>query len=203
MSERDCLRADELRAALSEAYIGNEIVVLAEIASTNDLAWQMAQAGKPTGLVVIAEKQTAGRGQRGNRWESAASLGVWLSILLRPGIEPGDSARLTSWAASAIARTITQEVGIKARIKMPNDVYIAERKVAGVLVEMRVEKSGSYAAIVGIGVNVNQETADFPEIIRASAGSLAMAADRKIDRQNFAVALLQNLDRSYRAAFAV
>jgi BirA family transcriptional regulator, biotin operon repressor / biotin---[acetyl-CoA-carboxylase] ligase len=201
MSKRDSLGAEALRAALGEPYIGREVAVVEEATSTNDLAWQMAQEGKPDGLVVMAERQTAGRGQRGNRWESAAHLGLWLSILLRPGLGPADSARLTNWAAQTTAQTINEQSEAVARIKMPNDIYILERKVAGVLVEMRVEKNGAYAAIVGIGVNVNQAEDDFSETVRASAGSLAMAAGKQIDRQAFAFALLQNLDQSYRALF--
>jgi BirA family transcriptional regulator, biotin operon repressor / biotin---[acetyl-CoA-carboxylase] ligase len=201
MSKPDSLSAEALRGAPGEAYIGREIVVVAEATSTNDLAWRMAQEGKPDGLVVFAERQTAGRGQRGNHWESTAHLGLWFSILLRPGIEPADSSRLTDWAAQNIAQTIQEQTQVEARIKMPNDIYVLQRKVAGVLVELRVEKNGAYAGIAGIGVNVNQTAADFSETIRAGAGSLAMATGRKIDRQTFALALLRNLDRTYRALF--
>jgi BirA family biotin operon repressor/biotin-[acetyl-CoA-carboxylase] ligase len=201
MSQRDCLRAEILRAALCGAYIGREIVVVEEAASTNDLAWQMAQKGKPDGLVIFAEHQTAGRGQRGNRWESAAHLGLWFSILLRPKIEPAESARLTNWAAQNVAQTIEEQVGSKTRIKLPNDIYIFERKVGGVLVEMRVETGGEYAAIVGIGVNVNQTANDFSEELRSAAASLALVAGKPVDRQAVALALLQNLDRTYRVLF--
>ncbi len=201
MSQRDLLRADELRAALTDSYIGREIVVVEETTSTNDLAWQMAQEDRAAGLVVFAEQQTAGRGRRGNDWESAPHLGLWFSILLRPALAPADSARLTTWAAQSIAGAIEKEIGVTPRIKEPNDIYIGQRKVAGVLVEMRVEKNGRYAAIVGIGVNVNQTAADFSQPLRATAGSLAMAAGGPVDRQAFAVALLRELDRSYCALF--
>jgi len=201
MWPRESLRGEELRAALSDPHIGNEIVVVVETTSTNDLAWQMAQQGNATGLVVFAERQTAGRGQRGNQWESAPQLGLWFSILLRPQIEPADSARLTKWAIETVARTIEEETGIAVQIKMPNDIQVGQRKVAGVLVEMRVEKSGRYAAIVGIGVNVNHAAADFPDALNATAGSLAIATGKQVDRQSFAVALLRNLDRSYDELF--
>ena len=203
MSQRDSLRDEKLRTALTDSHIGNKIVVVEETSSTNDLVWQMAQQGSPEGLVVFAESQTGGRGQRGNRWESAAHLGLWFSILLRPQIAPADSARLTVWTAKAVALTIAEKIGIHARIKLPNDVYLDSRKVGGLLVEMRVEKDGGYAAIVGIGVNVNQTDSDFSEQLRQSAGSLAMAAGRKLDRQVLALALLRKLDQSYRALFGV
>lgn len=203
MSERDSLRGEELRAALTSPHIGNKILLVEETSSTNDLVWQMAQKGSPEGLVIFAESQTGGRGQRGNRWESAAHLGLWFSILLRPKISPADSARLTDWAAESVALTIEEEVGLKAQMKLPNDIYLDSRKVAGVLVEMRVEKNGGYAAIVGIGVNVNHTNRDFSDQLRQSAGSLAMAAGRQLDRQLLALALLRKLDQTYRARFAV
>ncbi len=197
------MRSEELRAALTDSHIGNKILIVEETSSTNDLVWKMAQQGTPAGLVVFAESQTGGRGQRGNRWESAPHRGLWFSILLRPGIGPADSAEVVAWAAQTVAATIEEEVGVAAKIKLPNDIYLAAKKTAGVLVEMRVEKGGGYAAIVGIGVNVNQTDQDFSEEIREHAGSLAMAAGKHIDRQRFALALLLKLDRSYRALFAV
>jgi BirA family biotin operon repressor/biotin-[acetyl-CoA-carboxylase] ligase len=203
MSQRDFLRGEELCAALADSHIGNKILIVEETSSTNDLVWQMAQHGSPDGLVVFAESQTGGRGQRGNRWESAAHLGLWFSILLRPQIGPADSARVVAWAAQIVRATIEEEIGIGAQVKLPNDIYLDARKVAGVLVEMRVDKDGGYAAIVGIGLNVNQSEGDFSESLRESAGSLAMAAGKQIDRQGLALALLRKLDQTYRELFAV
>ena len=201
MSQSDFLRDEELRAALAGQHIGNKIVIVEETASTNDLVWQMAQQGNPAGLVVFAESQTDGRGQRGNRWESAPHLGLWFSILLRPGIGPADSAHIVAWVTETVVATVEEEVAFGAQLKWPNDIYLAGKKVGGVLVEMRVEKGGGYAAIVGIGMNVNQIDRDFSEEIRDCAGSLAMAAGERIDRQEFALALLRKLNESYRALF--
>jgi BirA family transcriptional regulator, biotin operon repressor / biotin---[acetyl-CoA-carboxylase] ligase len=152
-------------------------------------------------LVVFAEHQTAGRGQRGNVWESAAGKGLWFSILLRPKIEIDQSARLTKWAAQTVAQTIEEELSLRAAIKLPNDVYVDGRKVAGVLVEMRAQKQQTHIAVAGIGVNVNHDADDFPPDLRASAGSLALALGHPLDRHPLAVALLSNLDRSYREIF--
>jgi BirA family biotin operon repressor/biotin-[acetyl-CoA-carboxylase] ligase len=203
MSQRDSLRGEELRAALNGSHIGNKIIVVEETSSTNDLVWQVAQQGSPDGLVVFAELQTEGRGQRGNRWESAAHLGLWFSILLRPKIGPADSACVVAWAVQTVKATIEEEIGAGAQIKPPNDIYVGARKVAGVLVEMRVEQHGGYAAIVGIGLNVNQSDQDFSASLRESAGSLAMASGKQIDRQRLALALLRKLDQTYRELFAV
>jgi BirA family biotin operon repressor/biotin-[acetyl-CoA-carboxylase] ligase len=193
----DRLSADALRGELGQVTIGREIVVLPETTSTNDSLLQMTSATTLEGLIVFAEHQTAGRGQRGNRWESARGKGLWFSILLRPQIEIDQSAHLTTWASQIVANTIETELSLAAKIKAPNDVLIGEKKVAGVLVEMRAQKDAPHFAIAGIGINVNHRAEDFPDELRPRATSLAMALNREIDREPFAVALLRNLDRTY------
>jgi BirA family transcriptional regulator, biotin operon repressor / biotin---[acetyl-CoA-carboxylase] ligase len=199
----DRLLADELRARLGDVVIGREIVVLESTASTNDTILQVATPMSKEGLVLFAEHQTAGRGQRGNRWESAASKGLWFSILLQPGIAIADSPQLTSWAAEAVSDAIRNEFSLLPTVKFPNDVLIDGCKVAGVLVEMRARENAPHVAIAGIGVNVNQSCEDFPKELQSRAISLAMALGRQVHRQNFAVALLRTLDRTYRTRFAV
>src|SRR6266550_8148887 len=105
MLAADRLSAAKLRAGLGHRTIGREIIVLDETTSTNDVVLQMANGGAPEGLVVFAEHQTAGRGQRGNVWESAAGKGLWFSVLLRPQIPLTDSIQLTSWAAACVCQT--------------------------------------------------------------------------------------------------
>jgi BirA family biotin operon repressor/biotin-[acetyl-CoA-carboxylase] ligase len=195
------LVADELRDAVGACTIGREIVALEETVSTNDSVLQRATFDTPEGMVVFAERQTAGRGQRGNLWESAAHKGLWFSILLRPKIDIGDSGRLIAWATESIAQTIAKELTLTVTIKPPNDICIARKKIAGVLVEMRAQQNGPHVAICGIGINMNHRPEDFSEELRPRAASLAMALDRQVDRQKFAIALLRNLDRAYREIF--
>jgi BirA family transcriptional regulator, biotin operon repressor / biotin---[acetyl-CoA-carboxylase] ligase len=198
----DRLVAEELKADLGSVVIGGEIIVLEQTGSTNDAILKIARKNSQEGLVVFAEHQTAGRGQRGNRWESAAGKGLWFSILLRPRIDLASSPRLTAWAAEAISGAIQNEFSLKPTIKFPNDVQIDGRKVAGVLVEMRAQEKAAHLAIAGIGVNVNQSREDFPKELQSRAISLAMALGRQVDRRKFAIALLRNLDRTYPAQFA-
>ena len=198
MSPADPLDAETLRAALSGQTIGNRVVVLENTTSTNDVVAQLApESGE--GLVAFAERQTAGRGQYGRRWDSAARKGLWLSVLLRPGIAVADSSKLTDLLAQTIAKAVSEFGGVAPFIKPPNDVYVDSRKIAGVLVEMRVEANGSYCAIAGMGINVNHTVEDFPPELRESAGSIAMSLGRAVDRHAFAVALLRELDARYRA----
>ena len=198
----DRLVAAELQANLSGAIIGRKIIVLEQTGSTNDAILQSATPTPKEGLVLFAEHQTAGRGQRGNRWESAAGKGLWLSILLRPKIDITSSPRLTFWAAEAVSEVIRHEFSLETTIKLPNDIQIDGRKVAGVLVEMRAQEKAPHLAIAGIGINVNQSLEDFPAALQGGAISLAMALGQQVDRQRFAVALLRNLDRTYRESFA-
>src|SRR6266513_2362923 len=195
------LSEDEIRDALSGCTIGREIFVLDETTSTNDSVLERTSLSTPEGLVVFAERQTAGRGQRNNSWESATGKGIWFSILLRPKIDIGASPQLAEWAARTVAETISTEFARQATVKLPNDVVVAQKKIAGVLVEMRAQKNAPHIAIVGIGVNVNHRPEDFSEELRARAISLAMALDREVDRHQLAVALLRNLDASYRDSF--
>src|SRR6266478_4499900 len=146
----DRLIAGELQAHFACATIGRQIIVLEQTASTNDAILQVATANSNAGLVLFAEHQTAGRGQRGNRWESAAGKGLWFSILLRPGIQVNDSGRLTIWAMESICEVIRTEFSLEPGIKLPNCVRLSGRRVAGVLVEMRAQQRGPHIAVVGI-----------------------------------------------------
>jgi BirA family biotin operon repressor/biotin-[acetyl-CoA-carboxylase] ligase len=195
------LIADELQAHFARATIGRQIIVLQQTSSTNDAVLQAASTNSNEGLVLFAEHQTAGRGQRGNRWESAAGKGLWFSILLRPGIQIDESGRLTIWAIETISDVIRAEFSLEPAIELPNDVQLSRRKVAGVLVEMRAQEKAPYLAVVGIGINVNQSLEDFPQELQSRAISLAMALGRPVDRQKLAAALLRYLDRTYRERF--
>src|SRR6266536_3077703 len=193
----DRLVGSELQANLVSAGIGREITVVEETGSTHDAILQVATADSNEGLVLFCEHQTAGRGQRGNRWESAAGKGLWFSILLRPKIQINDSGRLTIWAIEAISDVIRMEFSLEPAIKLPNDIELYGRKVAGVLVEMRAQEKAPHLAVVGVGINVNQSVGDFPPELQSRAISLAMALHRSINRQQFATAVLRHLDRTY------
>src|SRR6266700_6154263 len=199
----DRLVAEELEAHFPCATIGRRIIVLEQTTSTNDAILQVPTANSDAGLVLFAEHQTSGRGQRGNRWESAAGKGLWFSVLLRPRIELNKSSRLTTWATEAIAGAIRSEFPLEPTIKLPNDVQVHGRKIAGVLVEMRAQEKAGHLAIVGIGINVNHAIEDFSIELRDRAISLAIALDRQIDRQRFAVTVLRDLNRLYTEMFGV
>ncbi len=198
MAVRNRLRAEKLRGGL---IIGREIIVLEQTQSTNDVIAQMAAGDWPEGLCVFAEHQIAGRGQRGNEWESATGKGLWFSILLRPKIDIEESARLTTWVAQTIARTLKDDFDLSAAVKPPNDIYIGDRKIAGVLVEMRAQPRARHVAVIGVGLNVNHAPGDFSEELRERATSVAIVRRSRLDRNIVALALLRDLDRTYAELF--
>jgi BirA family transcriptional regulator, biotin operon repressor / biotin---[acetyl-CoA-carboxylase] ligase len=193
----DRLVADELRATLGDCRVGNQIIVVEETGSTIDLCWEAEARGAPEGFVAFAERQTASRGQYGRRWESAPYQGLWFSVLLHPAVTLSESPQLTSFLAGAVAASIIEETGCAAAIRPPNDIYVAGRKVAGVLVEGRTGRDKRYVAVAGLGINVNQTIEDFPPELQATAGSLSLATGRKIQRAHLAVTLLRKLENDY------
>ena len=191
-----------LQEALRGQWIGSRILVLEQTSSTNDEAFRLGLEGAEEGLVIFAEHQTAGRGRHGNRWESCAGKGLWFSLLLRPALSLSAATRLTNWAAGGIVAAIDHETGVAARIKPPNDVFVADRKVAGVLVELRAQPRQPHLAIVGIGINVNQRAEDFSASLQEKATSLALVRNETIDREGLAICLLRQLQTTYDAILA-
>ena len=198
----ESLHGERIAALLpASCRIGREIVVLQETTSTNDVAAQLGRSGAPEGVVVFAERQSAGRGRLQRKWESAAQRGLWFSVLLRPAWAASAWARLTTWAGVGIAQGLEEALpGCRATLKWPNDVYLRGKKAVGILSESAAGPDGW--AVVGIGVNVNHAEEDFPGELRSRATSLrAMAgADAPpLDRNAVAAALLRRLDASYTA----
>lgn len=198
VSAPDRLIACDLSGMAGDLALAREIIVFEKTDSTNNVAARMGREGAAEGLVIFAETQTAGRGRLGRRWESDSHKGLWFSLLLRPRFSTALWTRIATWAAVAIAEAIERETSCRARIKWPNDIYIEGKKVTGILIENYFDPAStgkSGFAVLGIGVNVNQE--QFPAEIEHTAASLRMAAGHPLDRQKIAAAILQTLDRLY------
>jgi len=198
-SSPDSLHADDLMARLGkETIVGRHIQVFQETTSTNDIIEKLARDGVREGAVVFAESQTRGRGRLGRRWMSPRGKGLWFSVLLRPKLRPQQTTQLTVAAATALARAIRMETGLKPDIKWPNDILIRKKKVSGILTELNAELDQVKYVILGIGVDVNLATEEFPPDLGAVATSLrAEAGGRLISRAGLAVAILRELDRDY------
>ena len=151
--------------------LGRPRLHLREVDSTNVRARKLAAVGAPHGALVTADRQTAGRGRRGRRWEAPAGRAVLMSLVLR---EDGDHRPLLPLAAAvAVSDACERVAAVRCQIKWPNDVWIDRRKVAGILVEGRPQEAWR---VLGIGINVATEETEFPEELRGLATSLAIAA---------------------------
>ncbi len=186
--------------ALDEAFLttaspwGIPIQVLAETTSSNDELLRLGEAGAAHGTLLFAEKQTAGRGQFQRVWASGEPLGLWFSLLLRLEISDTTIPALSAFAAVALVKTL-ESLGIPdARIKAPNDVFVNGRKISGILVETRTGKNPF--AVVGIGLNVNQQLKDFPSELQSTATSMALAEGKSFDRNHVAAVLLPALAKN-------
>ncbi|MDD3642667.1 MAG: biotin--[acetyl-CoA-carboxylase] ligase [Candidatus Krumholzibacteria bacterium] len=169
---------------------GHTVVLFDAVESTNTAASALASLGAPEGTVVIALRQTAGRGRQGRRWISTPEGSLVFSIVARPGREPQS---LTVLLALAAAEAIEPLVG-GAAIKWPNDIWIGGRKCAGVL----AETSGG-SVVLGMGIDVNEGPDDLPDGLRRTAVSLRMLAGRTLDRGALLVDLLARLSSRYEA----
>ncbi len=172
---------------------------LKETDSTNRYVKELAAAGAPAGLVVIANKQSAGRGRLGRSFFSPEEKGIYMSILLRPQIELERSVLITSMAAVAVARAIERLSGISAKIKWVNDIFINNKKVCGILTEAGIdaEKGSLDYAVLGIGVNVG--AMEFPEELKEIATSVCNECGFEITKEALIEEILRELEALYPA----
>lgn len=194
----DVLHADDLLSLVaSNRVVGRDIRVFEETSSTNDVAERLARDGVREGVAVFAESQTKGRGRLGRQWLSPSHKGLWFSVLLRPSLRPQAATQLTVAAATSLVRAIHQVTGLRPEIKWPNDILLNGKKVAGVLTELSAELDHVKYIILGIGVDVNLNTSDFPSDLRKLATSIQMETGRSVRRAELAAAILRELDRDY------
>jgi BirA family biotin operon repressor/biotin-[acetyl-CoA-carboxylase] ligase len=177
-------------------------LLLAETASTNDVAREQAVRGVPGGFVVAAARQTRGRGRLGRVWESAREVGLYASILLRPELATRDAGQLTILSSVAMADAVEAIAGFRPQIKWPNDLVVDGRKLGGLLIETEPTGQRLAWAVIGIGINVNHECDDFSPGLRALATSLRIITGRAHRRADLLVALLRAFSTRLALPFA-
>lgn len=185
----------ELEQGLKTKTMGQTIYFYEETDTTNNRARELALEGASEGTLVVAEKQTAGRGRRGKVWESPLGTGIWMSLVLRPQIAPAEASVLTLLCGLATAEAIEAETGLSAGIKWPNDILINGKKAVGILTEMDCEMSEVHFVIPGIGINVN--TASFPPEIAEIATSLYLECGKTVSRRRLVHRVLERLEEHY------
>ena len=167
--------------------------VLEEVDSTNTYCKQLALQGAEDGTVVLAVRQTAGRGRLGRSFQSDAPLGLYCSVLWRMDVQPPQLMMLPALAAVAACRAVERLCTCAVEIKWPNDLVIQGKKVGGILTES-VWSGGKCATVVGIGINVHHRAADFEGEVRDMAASLETVTGRAVSREVLAAALVEELD---------
>ncbi|MGZ6290965.1 MAG: biotin--[acetyl-CoA-carboxylase] ligase [Syntrophales bacterium] len=179
----DLLLADEIREGLNTNVFGKgEIIYFEETDSTNVRAKYLAGDGAPEGTVVVAEKQTQGRGRRGRSWFSPPGEGIYTSMVLRPPIPPNEAPKLTLLASVAVAEALLSLTSLKVSIKWPNDILIKGKKVAGILTEISTEMDRIDYVVIGVGVNVNTPRNGLPPDIANTATSVLIETGRAFPR---------------------
>lgn len=181
----------------SDRLIGNQIIHLAHVDSTNNYAYRLAVEGAPEGVLVLADEQSAGRGRRGKNWYSTPGLGLWFSCILRPNLPASMATVFPFFASVALIQSIKTFFPLNPQVKWPNDLLVNQKKLAGILSEVTFEMQQIKFIILGIGINVNQSAADFPENIRERAISLAQAIGTPLDTHDFLNQVRFDLDRYY------
>jgi BirA family biotin operon repressor/biotin-[acetyl-CoA-carboxylase] ligase len=191
---------DDLNAALHGTLFDGKLHCFSEIASTNTLALQAAAAGVEAGTVFVADQQIAGRGRNGHDWQSEPGSAILVSIVLRPKIAPAQSLWLSLMSGVAVHDAILQTVGIQCDLRWPNDLLIGGKKVCGILTEISADTEQLRHAVIGIGINVNQEA--FSADLEQSATSLQIETGKSWSREELLIALLKSIEAEYFRAIA-
>ena len=191
----DAVTEPEIRHFLGETdRVGRTLVCLEEVDSTNLYAKQLAAGGAADGTVVVADRQTAGRGRLGRSFQSPGGRGIYLTALLRPNLPPERLSPVTAMAGVAVCRAVERLCKVSPGLKWPNDPVLEGKKLCGILTELSLEG--------GIGINVSQRPEDFNPEVREIATSLAQALGRPMSRPALAAEVIREVDQLYAALAA-
>lgn len=192
--EADSLLPGDILAGLTAARFGRAAEHHAEIGSTNTRARELAMDGAADGTLVIAEMQTAGRGRLTRTWQSPAGAGIYMSLIMRPRIDTERMALLTPAVALGVCRGLSAFCG-DVRIKWPNDIVCAGRKLCGMLLEAHAGAGGLEWVVAGIGINAHQRIEDFEGEVQRTAGSIDIVTGGRCSRAAVVRAVLGEIER--------
>lgn len=191
------LSTEKIQAYLENHPWANLVQVFDHVDSTNNLAKKLAAQGAPAGTVLIADRQSAGRGRLGRTFLSPGGVGIYFSVILRPDCPPRELMHLTCATAVAMCDAVEAAFGFRPGIKWTNDLVVGKRKLGGILTELSVSPQTGRVdwAVVGIGINCRQKEADFDESIRDMACSAEMVTGHRVDRNDLAAEMIRALYR--------
>lgn len=181
--------------AIYSKIIGKKVYRYEKVSSTNDIASKLSKEGE--GIVVIANTQTKGRGKLGRTWFSPKDKNIYVSIILQPKINSKYSPRITLICALSIVQTLNEIFNLDTKIKWPNDIFINNKKLGGILTEINTTRDIINYAIVGIGLNLNMEKEDFPEDLREISISLKQILGYLVSKDFVLEKILQKIETNY------
>lgn len=191
------LNEERLRDLLQTKTLGRSLHLFDTVDSTQTAAHHLVADGAPEGTLVIAERQTSGRGRMGRSWHSPKGTGIYMSLVLKPRVPLQFTPQLTLLAAVALCRGIKRHADVPIGIKWPNDLLIRGKKVSGILLESNAEDERLRYIIAGMGIGVNLLPDDYPPELRDIATSLAIETGRTIEREPLIADVLLELEELY------
>jgi BirA family biotin operon repressor/biotin-[acetyl-CoA-carboxylase] ligase len=187
---------DDIRAGV-KGSMGKEILFYETVDSTNTVGEALAEKGKADGTLIIADSQGKGRGRLGRSWLSPHGLNIYMSLVLRPEIEPKDTTLITIMASVGCTVALRRVTGLNVSIKWPNDLIVSDKKIGGILTEVRVENKKVKYAVTGIGINVNMDSDTLPDEIKDIATSIKIESGIFYSRTEILTEILNQIDYWY------
>ena len=193
------LKADDVQRRLTTRSLGRSLHLFDEIASTNDAALTLASAKAADGTVVLAERQTAGKGRLGRRWDSPPHLNIYCSVILNTFPFSRNPSWMPMVTGLALSEAIQESCAVRLALKWPNDLLCRGKKVGGVLCESSSQGQENLTCVVGFGINVNGQGEDFPDDLRSIATSLHQETQQFFDRNTLVADVFNRLENWYDA----
>lgn len=198
VSAPDRLRPEDIALHLRTKLLGRSIHCFDEVDSTQNVAHRLVREGSPEGTLVLAERQTSGRGRLGRQWHSPKGKGIYMSLVVKPAIPIHLMPHLTLLSAVALCRAIRVRIpGLSPGIKWPNDLLIGGKKISGILMESSAENEALQYIVAGVGISCNLLPEDYPEELKDRATSLLIESGAKVDRAGLIAELLYQLEELY------
>lgn len=196
----DVLGESEIKSRLTTRWAGQEVCFYPEVDSTNTQAKRLAEEGVPSGTLVVTDCQTKGKGRRGRTWESPKDSSVYMSLLMRPKIQPQRASMLTLVmglsVTQAIQKLLDRENGDHTvQIKWPNDVVLNKKKLVGILTEMNAQIDYIEYLVIGVGINANIK--EFPQELQDKATSLYAELGHPVNRGALIADILLEFEKNY------
>ncbi|MDO8535429.1 MAG: biotin--[acetyl-CoA-carboxylase] ligase [Candidatus Omnitrophota bacterium] len=194
----DSLIPSEIKWKLKTKVFGKSVISYQKVDSTNVIAYELAEKGIKEGAVILADEQVKGKGRHGRHWSSPSKGGIYMSCILRPSIAPNEISRITLLAAVAVAQAIRDLCSLEVTIKWPNDIMIDQKKLCGILTEMKAEQDSVDFVVLGIGINVNIPKAVLPKGATSIKDELiSRGAKINLSRVELTKKVLEKLEEYY------